>query len=141
MRLLIALALLLSGIAVAQNGPCSEKPIQDQLAKPDAAFIWADDACFFSRAIDKPVVGKANLDQSMKGVDAKRKNQKYDTPVARTVVSPNGDMAYEYGTSHVAFDNSDKQHEDFTALSVRVWKAADGQGKIAGFMAQPQADH
>lgn len=108
MRLLIALALLWSGIAVAHNRPCSEKSIQDQLAKPDAASIWADDAYFFSRAIDKPVVGKANLDPSMKGVDAKRKNQKYDTHVDRTVVSPGGDMAYEYGTSHVAFDNSDK---------------------------------
>jgi len=59
-----------------------------------------------------------------KRVDAKRKNQRYDAHVDRTVVSPSGDMAHEYGTSHMDFDGSDEQHEDFTAPFVRVWKAA-----------------
>ncbi len=76
----------------------------------------------------------------MKGVDAQRKNQKYDDHADRTVISPSGDMAYQYGTSHVVFDTADKQHKDFTALFVRVWKTADGQCKIAAFMAQPQGE-
>src|SRR4249919_3652657 len=138
MRLLtLAFCLLLSFPAVCQIGPCTEKSIKEQTAKSDSASIWAYDAYFFSRAIDKPVVGKAKLDDSMKSVSAKRKNEKHETHVDRTVITPNGDMAYEYGTSHVVFDTSDNQHSDFNALFLRVWKAADGQCKVAAFMAQP----
>src|SRR5215813_5010826 len=41
---------------------------------------------------------------------------------------------HEYVTSHLDFDGSDEQHEDFTAPFVRVWKAAPtaGQEQRAG---------
>jgi ketosteroid isomerase-like protein len=134
--LALAICLLLSVTAVCQSGPCTEKSINDQRVKRDAPSVWADDAYFYSHAVDKPLVGKASLDESMKAVGAKRKNEKYDDHVERTVISPNGDMAYEYGTTHIVFD-TDNQHRDFTALFLRVWKAADGQCKVAAFMAQP----
>jgi ketosteroid isomerase-like protein len=136
--LALSLCLLFSLHAVSQNGPCTEKSLKDQMAKPDDASLWADDSYFYSRALDKPVVGKANQERAMKEVSARRKNEKYEDHVERTVASPAGDMAYQYGTSHVVFDTADNQHVDFNALFVRVWKTADGQCKIAAFMAQPE---
>jgi len=135
--LTLGLCLLFGLPALAQNGPYTEKSIQDQSAKADAS-VWADDSYFYSRALDHPVVGKANQDRAMKEVSAKRKNEKYEDQVERTVVSPAGDMAYQYGKSHVVFDTDDQKHMDFYALFVRVWKAADGQCKIAAMMAQPE---
>jgi len=56
--LTLGLCLLFGLPVLAQNGPCTEKSMQDQSGKADAS-VWADDSYFYSRALDHPVVGKA----------------------------------------------------------------------------------
>jgi Domain of unknown function (DUF4440) len=91
-------------------------------------------------ALEKPVVGKAAYNDAFKEVDATRQNHKQsDDHVDRLVVAPSGDMAYEYGTSHISFDR-EKKHVEFTAAYLRVWKASGKECKIAAMMAQPEGE-
>jgi ketosteroid isomerase-like protein len=132
--------LLLSVAAVAQSGPCTEQVIKALAGAHDSDSVSTDDVYFFSGALEKPVVGKAAYHDAFKEVDAARKNHKEsDNHVDRLVVAPSGDMAYEYGTSHISFER-EKQHVEFTAAYLRVWKASGGQCKIAAMMAQPEGE-
>ena len=93
---------------------------------------------YFTGALDQPVVGKAAHDNAMKAVEESRQNVK-TTPLRpdRLFVAPSGDMAYEYGTEQVSFDErASGKHRDFTTAYLRVWRAVDGQCKIAALMAQ-----
>ena len=93
LQLLTGLRTRRSGIRIAQNGPCREKSIKDQLAEQDSGSTLADDIYFCSRAFEKPVIGKAGLDESSKAVGAKRKTEKHENNMERTVISPNGDWS------------------------------------------------
>jgi ketosteroid isomerase-like protein len=125
--------------ATAQNGPCNEQSIRD-LGKADHTDLAAEDMYFFSGAIDKPVVGTDARKQTAAPVAAARTHEK-EEPLKpeRIVAASSGEMAYEYGTAHVSFDNKkDGKHVDFTAAHLRVWKAVDGKCKIAAEMFEPE---
>ena len=137
-RLLSTLLLtsILALSALAQSGPCTEQAIRS--AAPRDQALMTDDMYFFSGALEKPVIGKSEGDKASSEVDAERKSTKYTTTVDRIVIPQSGDMAYEYGTSRVMFDEvKSGKHHDFTAAYLRVWKAADGSCKIAAAMFQP----
>jgi hypothetical protein len=115
MRRLTALALPVSGITVAQNGPCCETSIPDQLAKPDAASIWADDAYGFARAI-----GKANLDQSIRASTPTHKIQQCETHLDRTVVSRAATWHRSTAHHRLSLIARTSSRRIFTALRARV---------------------
>jgi ketosteroid isomerase-like protein len=138
MRLLSALAFVVVCVSqvMAQNGACSEASIKTALSKHDDPSVMADDTYFFSGALDRPVVGKAALSNASKPLAERRKSENYrpDQP-ERIVVSPSGDMAYEYGTERIAFDEkATGKHVDFTAAYLRVWKAEGGKCLVAAQM-------
>jgi ketosteroid isomerase-like protein len=133
----IAVAFLFVIPTFSQTGPCTESAVKSLIDKHDGKAV-ADDAYYFTGALDKPVVGNAAQDKAMKTIEASRQNVK-TIPLRpeRVVIAPSGDMAYEYGTGHMSFDESASgKHRDFTTAYLRVWRAVDGQCKIAAFMSE-----
>ena len=62
--------------APAQSGPCTEQFVKEQFSK-NRHDTAADDAYFFSGALEKPVIGRAAKDQAFKPVAAQRTNAQY----------------------------------------------------------------
>ena len=128
-------------LAVAENGPCTEQLVKVQSVKEGAGVnSLADDMYFFSGALERPVVGKAAIDNAAGRIATERENENY-APLNpdRIVAAPSGDMAYEYGTTNIRFDERESaKYFDFTAAYLRVWKAVDGSCKVAAEMFQPQ---
>jgi ketosteroid isomerase-like protein len=135
MIMLIFLIALFALPVVAQNGPCSEQFVKTANAAHENSML-AKDMYFFSGALEKPVIGTAAADKAFAPVAASRTNEKQDPLKAdRIVVTPSGEMAYEYGTAHMSFESkTEGKHIDFTAAYLRVWKAVDGKCKIAAEM-------
>ncbi|MGA8341473.1 MAG: hypothetical protein WB781_05995 [Candidatus Sulfotelmatobacter sp.] len=128
--------------APAQSGACTEQFAKEQVAR-NGSHAVADDAYFFSGALEKPVIGRASADRAFKPVAARRTNAQYQ-PLKpdRIVAAPSGDMAYEYGTGGVSFDEvGSGKHIAFTAAYLRVWRSVDGSCKEAAFMAEPEGDN
>lgn len=117
-----------------RSGPCTE-----QFVKAGAGVL-ADDIYFFSGALERPVVGKAAIDNTGGRISADRENENYG-PLKpdRIVAAPSGDMAYEYGTANIRFDERGSgKHFDFTAAYLRVWKDVDGSCRVGAQMLQPE---
>jgi hypothetical protein len=129
--------------APAQSGPCTEQFVKEQVSTGRRHTAVADDAYFFSGALEKPVIGRAAADQAFKPVAAQRKNHTQEPlKPERIVAAPSGEMAYEYGTGNVSFDEvSSGKHIAFTAAYLRVWRSIDGSCKQAAFMAEPEGDN
>jgi ketosteroid isomerase-like protein len=135
---LLWIFVLLSATVVFAQGPCTEKAVK-MLGSTAKSNLWSNDLYFFSGALDKPVVGMAAYDAASKPVKASRENESYGDTPQRIVVSASGDMAYEYGTSHVTYnDKPSGKREDFTAAYLRVWKAEGASCKLAAMMVQPE---
>lgn len=120
--------------SASPSGPCTE-----QLVKTGAP-VPADDMYFFSAALERPVVGTAAIDNAGGRISADREKESYgQLKPDRIVVAPSGDMAYEYGTENIKFDERKSgKHFDFTAAYLRVWKAVDGSCRVAAQMQQPE---
>ena len=144
MRLLPVVAFIVVAVSqvIAQSGACTEASIKTALSKPGDPNVMADDAYFYSGALDKPVVGKAALSKASKPIGESRKSENYSPAHPdRIVVSPSGDMAYEYGTERMAFDEkATGKHVDFTAAYLRVWKAEGGKCLVAAQMFEPEGN-
>jgi hypothetical protein len=145
---LVLAVLVMGGVLEAQqsasapSGPCTEQFVKEQISMSRHTAV-ADDAYFFSGALEKPVIGRATADRAFKPVAAQRKNAKY-APLKpeRIVAAASGEMAYEYGTSEVSFDEvSSGKHIAFTAAYLRVWRSIDGSCKEAAFIAEPEGDN
>ena len=54
----------------------------------------------------------------------------------RIVPTPSGDMAYEYGTMRMGYDEGGK-HTDFEAVMLTVYKATGGVCQMAAMTMQP----
>jgi hypothetical protein len=143
-----ALAVLVSSGALdaqqsapTQSGPCTEQFVKERVSTNQSGGR-ADDAYFFSGALEKPVVGEAAKDQAFKPVAAQRKNHTQEPlKPERIVAAPSGEMAYEYGTGNVSFEEvSSGKHIAFTAAYLRVWRSIDGSCKEVAFMAEPEGN-
>ena len=133
---IFAFASVLAVSAMAQSAPCTEQAIRDTGSRETAPMT--NDMYWYSGALEKPVIGKTEGDKAWSDVDATRKNGKYTVTPDRIIIAQSGDMAYEYGTSHVIFDEAKSgKHHDFTSAFLRVWKVADGSCKLAAAMFQP----
>ncbi len=133
MRLTVLLFLMsLSIVAVAQSGPCTEQVIRKQDPKNPPV---ADDAYFAAPSFAKPTVGEAAYEQAAKAVLGTRNNYKQSITIDRVVAAPSGDMAYEYGTTHVTYDDGESgKHIDRTAAFLQVWRVDRGACKEAAIM-------
>jgi hypothetical protein len=123
-------------------GPCTEQFVKERVSTNQRG-ARADDAYFFSGALEKPVIGRAAADQAFRPVAIQRRNMKSE-PLKpdRIVAAPSEEMAYEYGTGEVSFDEvSSGKHVAFTAAYLRVWRAIDGSCKEAAFMAEPEGNN
>jgi len=129
---LVALFLLVSAaMTQAQTGPCTESVIKE------GHLPVADDAFSYMPPYGKPVVGKPAMDDANKKSFSDRTNVKSSwVGEHRIVSSPSGDMAYEYGTRHVSYDDKDGHHE-FEAVMLHVYKANAGVCQMAAMTMHP----
>jgi len=137
---LLSLTAFLAAPAFAQKGPCTEEFIKTQLSQ-ESPWPKTDDYYLFNPLLDKPVVGTEEREKANKAHEpmmAKRKNMR-TTPfkTERVVVASSGDMAYEYGTGQISYDDSDTgKHVDTTVARLSVWKAEGSSCKAAATMLQ-----
>ena len=141
-RILTISVLTLSFCLPALAQKCSEEFIRQNIDSRDRKFS-ANDAYFFSGALDKPIIGfgderkKAGETISKARTDEKHEPLKID----KLVIDASGDMAYVYGTGHVAFKEvATNKNIDFTAAFLMVWKVVDGSCKVAATMYQPEGE-
>jgi len=56
----------------------------------------------------------------------------------KIVVAKSGDMAYEYGTGEMSFDDvKTGKHVSFQNAYLRVWKSVDGDCRVEATMIRP----
>ncbi len=124
--------------ATAQGSACSEQTIRD--AVQNKKIQYTDDDFFWTGAYDKPMVGKTEQAEGRKKAEAEepRKNEVNADHPQRVVVSKSGDLAYEYGTGEMSYDEQKTgKHTSFQLGYLRVWKLVDGQCKVAATMVRP----
>ena len=135
---LLLLTLAAPMAATAQAPACSEQTIRD--AVQHHTYKPSDDEFFWSGHYEKPLIGKEEHEKAAKKSDAEapRKKQVFTEHPQRIVVSRSGDMAYEYGSNQLSFDDP-KTGKHFSAdgAYLRVWKSADGACKVAATMVRP----
>jgi len=135
--IVVSVLVILFGLpAVAQQGPCTEQTIRHSITTENDDSLSADDLYLFSAAFDKPIVGKTELEKARGALQAGRTNEKHGPwQIERIVVAPSADMAYEYGTRDLSFDEKPSgKHLEFTNAYLRVWKAVSGSCKVAAIM-------
>ena len=126
-----AFILLSSMLVHAQSGPCTESAVQR------GNLAAADDAFAYMPPFGKPVVGKT----AIQSAGAKSFSERTNITRAwvgehRVVPTASGDMAYEYGTMRMGYDEGGK-HNEFEAVILSVYKAKDGVCQIAASTMQP----
>ena len=120
-----------AAFAQAQTGPCTESAIKK--GNPPAA----DDVFSYMPPYGKPVIGK----RATQAANAKSFSERTNITRAwvsehRIVSSPAGDMAYEYGTLHMGYDEAGK-HNEFEAVMLTVFKAKGGVCQTVASTMQP----
>jgi ketosteroid isomerase-like protein len=149
MRSLIAFiaVFVMSVIGIAAQPPsAAEQQIRDQIAKLDATpatpesrrDLYMKDAVFWSNAYSKPHSGDEPLDAVRADMQAApgRRNQMAKTSPKRIIVAKGGDMAHEYSTFRLSFDD-DKGHSDLEGAVLRVWQLQEGRWRIAAEFRRP----
>jgi len=137
MRLsLVPLFILLSAAQTqAQTGPCTESAIKQ------GNVALADDAFSYMPPYGKPVVGKSAAQAANKKSFSDRTNITHSWVGEHRIVSAaSGDMAYEYGTMHMGYDQGGGHHE-FEAVMLSVYKAKDGACQKVASTMQPLEEH
>jgi ketosteroid isomerase-like protein len=95
---------------------------------------------FFSGAMSKPLIGKAALQKAQSAVETQRKDEQPNPEIPeRIVVSNSADMAYEYGATHVEFNEKNSgKHQELEVAYLRVWRAVGDTCKLAATMMQSE---
>ena len=134
----LLLVLAAPAAAMAQNGVCSEGAVRAIIRS--GKITTTDDSFFWSGAYDKPLIGNAEQKKSRMTADREepRKNFASSMHAQKIDASSSGDMAYEYGTGKVAYDEGKTgKHTSFDIGYLRVWKAVGGQCRVAAEMYRP----
>jgi len=125
------IVLLLAVPAQAETGPCTEAALKD--ANPPAA----DDVFMYMPPYGKPVIGKPSARAANANSFSNRTNiTRSWLNDHRIIAAPSGDMAYEYGTLHMGYDENGK-HTEFDAVMLTVFRAKDRVCQIAAHTMQP----
>ena len=94
------------------------------------------DAVVWTGASSKPLTRETDKPDL---VVPNRRNDVFKTTVQRLEVSQSADMAYEYSTFSVAYDD-DRGHTEANGALLRVWKKDGGTWKIAAQIQRPYGD-
>jgi len=129
---LVAFFILLAAVMTqAQTGPYTESVIKQ------GHLPVADDAFSYMPPYGKAVVDKPAMQDANKKSFSDRTNIKNSwVGEHRIVAAPSGEMAYEYGTVHVSYDDKEGHHE-FEAVMLHVYKAKDGVCQMAAMTMHP----
>lgn len=102
------------------------------------ALQGTDDCIFVSGAYPQPIIGREELRKNAERIGQERRNMS-TTPLAErlVVVAQSGDLAYDYGTSHMEFDHTDGRHLAFDAARLRVWRKVEGEWQVAVSVGHP----
>lgn len=120
-----------AGPVQAQTGPCTESAIKQ------GKLPAADDAFSYMPPYGKPAIGKPAIRSAQeKSFSARTNITRAWVGDHRIVSTPAGDMAYEYGTVHMGYDESGK-HQEFEAVMLTVYKANGGVCQMAAMTMQP----
>jgi hypothetical protein len=133
MRLnLVSLILLLSAAPLAaQSGPCTESAVKQ------GKLQAADDVFSYMTPYGKPVVGKSSVQaEGAKAFGARTNITRSWQADHRIVTNPSNDMAFEYGTVRMGYDEAGK-HTDFEAVILTVYQARNGACQIVASTMEP----
>ena len=127
-------ALAVPMIASAQNKTvCTQEKISS-LAVTRGRPV-ADDQYFAPSTLEKPAVGLAERRKESAAIEAQRRNEKDTFFPEQIVIGKAGDMAYEYGTVTVNYDEAaTSKHVAIQESYLRVWKDDKGICKVAAIM-------
>ena len=134
MKLGSLLLLFLASITLvqAQTGPCTQESISK------GGMPIADDSFSYMPAYGRPVIGNSGMK------DANTKSFSDSTNIKRSweddhhvVITPAGDMAYEFGTLRMSYDSKSRRHQDFEAVMLMVYKAKDNRCEQVALTMQP----
>jgi hypothetical protein len=128
------LLLLLGSItlAQAQAGPCTEQVIRD------GGMSLSDDAFSYMPPYGRPVIGNGGFkDANTKSFSGSSNVQRTWENDHRIVITPAGDMAYEYGTLRMSYDSKSEGHQDFEAVMLMVYKARNNKCEQVALTMQP----
>lgn len=131
---IVPLLIVLSAVLTqAQTGPCTEVAIKG------GNVPVADDAFSYMPPYGKPVVGKPAIQAANTKSFGDRKNIQHSWVGEHRIVStPAGDMAYEYGTVHMAYDSTEEGgHHEFEAVILSVYKTVNGVCQKVALTMQP----
>jgi hypothetical protein len=134
MKLGLVLLLFLGSmmLAQAQSGPCTE----DNIRTGQTAV--ADDAFSYMPPYGRPVIGNSGMKEANAKSFSDRTNiQRSWENDHRVVITPAGDMAYEYGTLRMSYDSKSEGHHEFEAVMLLVYKARDNKCEQAALTMQP----
>ena len=133
MRISLAISLFIVACGVptqAQTGPCTESVITK------GNLPAADDAFSYMPAFGKPVVGKPAIQTAQAKSFSDRTNiTRAWVGDHRIVSTPSGEMAYEYGTMRMGYDERGK-HNEFEAAMLTVYNAKDGVCRVVALTMQ-----
>jgi ketosteroid isomerase-like protein len=129
---------LFAATGVAQSS-AAEQAIRAQIEMRDKrqnAPIATKDGVFWSGAYSKPqFIGRpANPTEAVAAPG--RKNVVGKTQVQRIVVATGGDMAYEYSTFTLSFDD-DTGHSDLAGAVLCVWQLSGSEWRVAAEFRRP----
>ena len=136
-RLALALGLVIlftsASPTPAQTGLCSENVVR-------AGRPPADDAFTFMPAYGKPMVGKpAFAEANAKNFGGRTNITRAWKDDHRVVASASGEIAYEYGTMHMGYDE-DGKHTEFDAVMLTVFKSQNGMCQMVALTMYPLED-
>lgn len=116
-RILVMLVVCFGSVSLFAQTPSAERQIRDQIAKFDTdprlstSMGLEKDAVVWSGAYAKPQTGTSNPADHIAAPG--RKNRVMKTEVQRIVIAKADDMAYEYSTFALSFDD-DAGHKDLS---------------------------
>jgi ketosteroid isomerase-like protein len=135
----VGVSVLLNATTAAAQSNAAEQAIRAQIEKRDgrgADSVYRKESIFWSGAYSKPqVTGRAVNPTELLAAPG-RKNVLGKTQVEKIVVATSGDMAYEYSTFTLAFDD-DTGHHDRKGAVLCVWQRVDGQWLTAAEFRRP----
>lgn len=136
-----------SRFAVAQQSSGPEQEIRKQIAALDAAMgasmektraLYTPDAMLWTNAYSKPHAMSESIEtwNADRQAAPGRQNQVSKTTPNRIVVARGGDMAHEYSTFHLSYDDN-KGHTDRDGALLRVWQLQGSRWLIAAEFRRP----
>ena len=101
--------------------------------KGERSLKYTDSIVIAFPALPYPQVGKQRTEQELKlwaDIKKERSNEKLIRHILRIEIASSGDMAYEYGSYTVDYDNPAKQHVHNDGSYLHVWRKVNHEWLI-----------